>query len=229
MSDLMKIGSDFGGGGTFKPFTSGISGAQRVTDAHGRFTDAAQAGRLFCGGSTILAINNATFTVATTGATATPIIGLWNPLNSGKNLSVLQASLSVVLTAVAATGPGGFVWMVSLGNSVISTGSTPFNRSTLSAAGSFAKFYAGTALTGMTGTLVTMCGSALNGGSAENVSFTATAVAMQTMSVPSVENVDGGILVPPGGVLALMATTTPVAHSVVPAIMWEELPIFVTT
>lgn len=226
MSDLMKVGSDFGGAGTFKPFTSAISGAQRTADAHGRFSDAAAAGRLFCGGSaTLITINNATFTVATTGATATPVIGVWNPLSSAKTLSVLQASLTLVLTAVAATGAGGFVWMVSRGNDAISTGIVPTSRSTFVASGSVAKVFAGTALTGMTGTLATLCGSGLGGGSLENVSFTATAVAMQTTAMPTVENIDGSISVPPGGVLALMATTTPVAHSAVPGIMWEELPL----
>lgn len=224
MSDLMRVGSMFGGSGSPVPFTAGVSGAQRIQDAHGRFADAAAAGRLFRGGATITAINNATFTIATTGATATPVIGLWNPLTSGKVLSVLQASLSVIMTAVAATGPGGFVWAVSRNNDVITTGSTPISSSTFAAAGSVAKFFAGTALTGMVGTLVTMSGSALGGGSAENASFTATAVAMQTIAVPSVENVDGSIQVPPGGVLALLATTTPVAHSAVPGILWEELP-----
>jgi hypothetical protein len=53
----------------------------------------------------------------------------------------------------------------------------------------------------------------------------ATAAGFQTQQVTSIENLDGGIIIPPGGVIALLATTTPVAHSVVPSILWEELPI----
>jgi hypothetical protein len=123
MSDLMKVGADWGGGGTFKPFTAGVSGGAAV--------------------------------------------------------------------------------------------------------GSSAKFFAGTALTGLTNNLAVICGSGFGGGSAENVAFLATAVAMQTQQVTQVENFDGSFIVPPGGVLALLAPTTPVAHSVVPGILWEEVPLMV--
>ncbi|MEO6293047.1 MAG: hypothetical protein ABIO88_10565, partial [Burkholderiaceae bacterium] len=47
MSDLQKVGPDFGNLGTFKPFTANISGGQRVADAHGRYLTAALEGRLF--------------------------------------------------------------------------------------------------------------------------------------------------------------------------------------
>lgn len=227
MSDLMKFGSNWGGSGAFTPFTAGISGAQRVLDGHGRFFDAALAGRIFHGGSTIVAINNATFTVATTGATATPIIGLWNPLTSNKYLNVLQAVIAAIMTALQATGPGGYVWTVSVGNSAITTGSTPVNALTLAATGSVAKFFAGTALTGMSGALAVLRGSALGGGSSYNAALLGTAAGFQTQQVSSVENFDGSIIVPPGGVLALLATGTPVAHSVVPGITWEETPLLV--
>jgi hypothetical protein len=70
-----------------------------------------------------------------------------------------------------------------------------------------------------------MRGSSLGGGSGSNASFTATAVAMQTTLVGSVENIDGGIIVPPNAALVLMATTTPVAHSVTAGLVWEEVPI----
>jgi hypothetical protein len=228
MSDLMKVGSDWGGAGTFKPFTSSISGAQRISDAHGRFADATLAGRIYHGGSTILTINNATFTIATTGATATPIIGLWNPLSNNKYLSVLQAQIAIIITALQSTGAGGFVWVGSLGNAALTLGSAPVNGLTLSASGSSAKFYPGTALTGMTGTLIPIRGSSIGGGSSSNTALLATAAGFQTQQVTSIENIDGSITVPPGGVLALLATTTPVAHSAVPGITWEELPLLVT-
>lgn len=81
------------------------------------------------------------------------------------------------------------------------------------------------ALTGLTNNLAVRHASALGGGSAEAAAFLATAVAMQTQNVPTVEAVDGSIIVPPGGVLALLATTTPVAHSAVSSLLWEEVPL----
>jgi len=221
----MKVGSDWGGAGTFKPFTSAISGAQRSANAHGMFMDATLAGRVYGGGTgTLLAINNATFTVATLGATATPIIGVWNPLSSPFNLIILQASLAGVMTAATSTGPGGFFWAASRSNDALTLGSLPFHRRTLAALGSIAKFFPGTALTGLTNNLVVLGGSSLGGGSAMNYSNVGTAAGAATQMVAGVEYFDGSLIVPPGGVLALLCGTTPVAHSVASSILWEELP-----
>lgn len=225
MSDALPTGPIWGGTGTPKPFTASLSGSQRSNVTHGSFFDAAYNDRLFSGGSTTLvAINNATFTVATLGATATPIIGLWNPLDSNKILSVLQASLGVVMTALAATGPGGYFWAVSRGNAGLTLGINPWSRSSLTQNGSSARFFSNVALTGLTNNLVVLGGSALGGGSAENASFTATAVAMQTQQTSYTEFIDGAILLRPGAVLALLCGTTPVAHSVSTGLLWEELP-----
>lgn len=228
MSDLMVRGPLWGGTGSPAPFTGGISGYQRTADAHGRYMDAALGGRLFSTGSAAaVAINNATFTLATTGVTATPIVGVWNPASNTVNLVILQAMLTVYMTSLTAmVGPGGFVWMGCVGNSVISTGLTPVNRRTLVATGSVAKGFAGTALTGMTGALATISASSLSGGSNMGVAFTETAVGARASNTGnSIENIDGAIIVPPGGVLALMAAVTPVVHSAVSGLLWEEVPI----
>lgn len=228
MTDLMKVGSDFGGTGTFKPFTSGLSGAQRTGDAHARFMDATLAGRVFATGTAAgLSISNVTFTLATTGATATPIIGVWNPPTSPVNLVIWQATLAVYITSpTAMVGPGGFVWMVATGQLAnLTLAVTPYNRKTLVASGSFAKGLNGAALTGLTATLATMCASVLNGGSNETAAFTETAVGARSTNVSSVENIDGSIIVPPGGVLALMASVTPVVHTALSGLVWEEVPI----
>ena len=225
MSELMKVGADWGGSGTFKPLTSSISGSQRVNDAHGRYFDACNRSSLFCGGMTVTSISNATFTTATTDATATPIIGLWNPSTSPVNLVVLKAMICVTVTAATNTGPGTYVWMSCVGNSAISTGITPFSRKTLTASGAYGKIYAGTALTGKTTSLVFMCGAALGGGSMHNFSFVETAAGTTGSQFVAVENFDGSLIVPPGGVLSLQCTTTPVAHSAASGILFEEVPI----
>jgi hypothetical protein len=203
----------------------GRQGDQIASELHGRFYEQTLRNRVFSGGMTLTAINNATYTSATTGVTMTPILGIYNPLTSGVNCEILQAVLGLTMTAVAATGGGPYVWMVNTGQSAISTGSNPFNRKSLTQTGAFAKNMANAALTGMSGALVILGGSSLCGGSAENASFTATAVAMQTQQVSSVENLDGSIIVPPGGVLVLAATTTPVAHSAASNLVWAEVPV----
>lgn len=225
MSDLMKVGSDWGGGGTFKPLTSGISGAQRTTDAHSRFMEAAISGRLFSAGMTLTSISNATFTTGTLGSTCTPIIGVWNPANSGKYVIILQARLQMVTTALSTpTGPGGLVWATSVAQAAISTGITPLNRFSLAASGAVAKGYANTALTGLSGSLVVQ----------EAAGFTtfpinATAAETAVGSLPAgpggIDHIDGAFILPPGGVIALLCTTTPVVISATSSILWEEVPV----
>lgn len=197
-----------------------------VSELHGRFYEQNYRGNLYAGGITALtSINNATFTVGTLTASCTPIIGLWNPIGSGVNMVPLQASLGITLTAATATGGAPFVWAFGFSSVLLTLGTTPFNRKTGQAAGSVGKDMSGIALTGLTPSLVVRFGSALGGGISGNFSFVGTAVGDFTTQQAAVENFDGSLFVPPGGVLALLATTTPVAHSAVSSILWEEVAI----
>jgi hypothetical protein len=226
MSDLQVRGPLYGGTGTPSPFTSNLSGAQRVADANARFMDAALAGRLFSGGMTLTSISNATFSTATLGATATPIVGVWNPSTSGKNLVILQVRIAPVNTALQTTGAGAFMWASSTGNNSISTGNAPFNRGTGIATGSVAKDMSGIALTGLTTNLVVRDALAAGSGVISNLSTLQTAAGLFPPMIASLENVDGAIVVPPGGALAVLCTTNaPVAISAASSILWEELPI----
>jgi hypothetical protein len=212
--------------GVSQPFRQGKGAELVVQELHGRFYEQTYRGNVYRGGMTALtSIANATFTIATTGATATPIVGLWNPLTSPVNLVILQAQLATVLSALTATGGGPFVWMGAAGNSVISTGNVPINSKTLNAYGSYAKVFGGAALTGMTGTLAAVVGSGIASGPAYSISSIGTAAGFMTPYTATVENFDGSLIVPPGGVLALMAVTTPVAQSAVSGIVWEEVPL----
>lgn len=205
----------------------GRQGDLIVSELHGRFYEQAIRGNLYSGGMTLTSIANVTFTTGTVGATATPIVGVWNPMNSGYNLVILQAYLDIVVTNATNTGPGGLVWSISTGNTltVIGTGAVPFNNKTLAATGSIAKNMAGAALTGLTTNLAVLRGSSLGGGSLANFSFVGTAVGQVTPHAGAIENIDGSIIVPPGGILGLFGTTTPVAHSATSGLLWEEVPV----
>lgn len=225
MSELQRVGPVIGGSGTAAPFTASLSGSQRVNDAHGRFMQAVLEERVFSGGVGLTAIANVTYTTATLGVTCTPIMGVWNPLGNTKNLVILQAVLGVTMTALQATGPGPYAWAVSSQNGAISTGAQPWNRRTLTQSGSVAKNMANAALTGLTNNLVVLGASALGGGSAAGFAVLGTAASVQPQLIAGVENFDGSLVVPPGGVLALLSTTTAVAHSIVSNLIWEEVPI----
>lgn len=201
------------------------TGAMATADVHGRFQEAALRGRLFADGMTLTSINNVTFTTGTLGATATPILGAWNPLNSGFNLVILQARLQVINTALQTTGPGAFVWATSYGNAAITTGNAPLNRATLQPAGSVAKGLAGVALTALTNNLVVRDAAGVGGGPISNLSTLQTAAGLMPFSAAEIDNIDGAYIVPPGGVLALLATSTPVAISAASSLLWEEISV----
>jgi hypothetical protein len=141
------------------------------------------------------------------------------------NAVLLQAHINVIMTALQATGCGGFTWMATALAGPISTGISPFRTSGLTANGSACKAMAGTALTGMTGTLALLRSTSLSGGSSYNASLLATAAGFQTPNIGSVENFDGSLIVPPNAVVGLFANTTPVAHSAVSGLVWEEVPV----
>lgn len=204
-------------------FKQGPQGDLVASELHGRLYTANVEGVLFSDGMGLTSINNATFTTGTLGATCTPIVGAWNPLGSGVNLEILQAVLGVTMTALQATGPGPYVWATATGQSALTLGSAPLNRKTLTAAGSQAKGLAGIALTGLVGNLVVRNAAALGGGSAFGAAFLQTAAGAVPQLITNLDNVDGAIIVPPGGVLALLATATPVAHSAASALLWGEV------
>lgn len=207
------------------PARADKTGALVMQDAHGRFTEAALRGNLFSAGMTITSISNATFSTGTLTASATPIIGLWNPTNSGKNCVILQARVQIINTALQVTGAGALVWAVSTGQSAITTGITPLNRLSLAASGAVGKGYAATALTGLSGSLVVYEASGL-GGLLSNLSTLQTAVGLMPQAPTYVDNIDGAIVVPPGGVLALLCSTNPpVAVSAASSLLWEEITI----
>lgn len=202
----------------------GRTGETMVSELHGRFYEQNYRGKLFSAGMGMTSISNATYTTATLTSSATPIVGVWNPGTATVNLVMLQAVLAVSQTALQATGPGGFVWAMSTGNNAISTGAAPLNRKTLALSGSSAKDLTNTTPTGLTNNPVVRFASALGGGSAIGAAFLATQAGAQTVQAPAnVENFDGGLIVPPGGLLILMATLTPVGHSAASTLIWEEV------
>lgn len=207
MADLMKVGSDWGGAGAFKPFTAGVSGAQRTTDAHGRFTDAVMAGRVYS-----LSVAGGAATAYTGGAAGTPFCCIHNPANSQKYAVVLAVGI-VNRVAASAAGTVGFnLWA---GPSVIPTGTTtpPTNVLTQVAAGSAMRGFSNAALTGSTALSLALPLGAY---------YWATA-AGATLA-PLFFDVGGLIIVPPGGECALGGTAALTSATYDVAMYWEEIP-----
>lgn len=201
------------------------TGALVTQDVHAPLTEATLTGNVYSGGMTLTSISNATFSTGTLTASCTPIIGLYNPLGSGKNLVIITTKLTVINTALQMTGAGAFIWCTSTGNGAISTGNNPMNRLTLISSGSVAKDMSGVALTGLTNNLTVRSSSGFSS-HLSNVSTLQTAAGLMPVSAGGIDHLDGSFIVPPGGVLALLCTTNPpVAVSAASVIVWEEISI----
>ena len=190
----------------------------RTSQSFAQYYDANVRGNVYTFGisNTPLVSTNAVATGVT--ATSRPVIGLWNDVGTGKNLVVLNATVVAATVDNSAVAPGGFTWYKDVAETVISTGSTPVNCSTLASSGSVAKAFAmSTALTGLVGSLSILRPSPIT---ILNAAGPGTAIT-QSQGV-SEDRIDGSIIVPPGGVLSLMnmISTTTVDLSV--SITWAE-------
>lgn len=193
---------------------------------HGRYYESNYRGNVFSDGiATVAAMTAATYNISTVGATATPITGIWNPSTNTVNAVILSATLNTIKTALQNTGCGPFFWAASTGNTAISTGNTPLNRKTLVKSGSSCKGMSNVALTGLTNNLVVMGASALTGWSSSLAAFLETQAGMATYAIASREEFSGEWIVPPGGVLALLAGSAGVATSATSMLVWEEVPV----
>lgn len=202
---------------------AGQLGDAIVSELHGRYYETTYRGNSYFGGhSALTALSANTITLT---ATTTPILGVWNPTSNTNNLVILQANLTCVANNLTSgAGPGVFVWALSLNNGAISTGLNPYNSKTLLQSGSNAKFFAGsTALTGLSNNLVVVAGANLAAPSA--LTYTTLASTALLPAYVGREDFDGSLIVPPGGVLALLNTTSSTVFSAAGRLLWEEVPV----
>jgi hypothetical protein len=127
---------------------------------------------------------------------------------------------------VTSVAPGDFIWASSLNNASLTAGLSPFNRKTMASTGSQAKAFSlstASLLTGLTNNLVYFG----NGDFPTACSMLTTTVAAATMTpgVVGTQDFEGSLIVPPGGVLALLNTISTTTHSVAARLIWEEVPV----
>lgn len=214
MSDLMKIGSNWGAAGAFAPLTAGTSGAQRVIEAHGRYVDAVLAGRVWSG-----RLSAATPTAYVGAAGGTPLIGVHNPANSQK-LALLYIVGYAARGQVSAAGTTALaVWS---GPSALPTGTVTAATGAFSlvASGSSMVMFSNTAMTGST---------ALTMALPLNAFHLIGATPVSESNMPSVYDVHGIVVLAPGNQFAVGVTVVPTGLTCDLAVYWEEIPYFVET
>lgn len=221
MLNEFQVGPQVNADGVTNNGRSGKTGEQIFSELHGRFYEQASRGGLYSIGATITALSANTISLS---ATTTPIVGVWNPSTSLVNLVIVQAALCVVANNLTSgAGPGVFVWASSVGNTTITTGSTPFNRKTLASVGSSAKGFPFVALTALTNNLVIF--EEADFPSPSGLTYTTIGSTALMPSFQGVQNFDGSLIVPPGGVLALLNTTSCTTFSAASRLLWEEVAI----
>ncbi len=219
MSDLMTVGAEWGGAGTFKPFTSGISGAQRTTDAHARYMDAVLAGRVYSLNLNATTTGIAAGQIVAAAAAASTNFALFNPAASGKYLVLWHFGMGII----SGTSPAGplFHGMIISGVPTVAATGTIQSNLLGGGAGSVARTYATAAGTSLTG------GTAPLTHSVADFSATATAQAVPG-SIKAIDNLDGRIVIPPGiGWLPLWSSAGTSLLSGY-SITWEEIPYLIT-
>jgi len=201
MSDLslQRIGPTSGGSGTAAPFRGDGTGAQAVTDAHGRYAEAARRGSLF------YAASQAAQAISVALATAYTGLCLSNPAGSKVNLELLSVGLALSV-APAAIAPIGLIGGQST-TAVVHT--TP-----LLPASTLLGTPRGVGLADSVATIPTpLWLQLLMGG------FTAAALPSTS---PADVDIAGKWIIPPGGFIAIGALT---AVTGLWSALWEEVPV----
>jgi hypothetical protein len=199
------------GPGANPPVRQGNMGDLIVSELHGRYYETNYRGSLF--GVALNSITvGATNISPVNGTNTTPLLTIFNPIGSGKNLSLVKITQSLV----SGTPGGPFVWNVlALPQTITNTTfTTPFNLSTLQQAGSLAKVWTQQAI-----------GSATVAGTAFRTAGGFAAAAAGAGVNTYTEEYAGDFIVPQGTAVSLCAYATGTTHIFSAFVEWEELPV----
>lgn len=212
------VGESKSTAGTHPPIRQGILAEQIVNDVGlGKYFESVRLNRIFTTMVKTVTIA-ATHNTPIAAATATPVVGIHNPLGNTKAAVILR----VALTTTSGTPAGGQAVLNSIQTTTAPTtpaGSTFCNLLSASASpqGSTMRTFNNTALTGMlpvVGSEVMVVGGATAAAAAGNGGVNA----------PTAEDMCGIIIVPPTFLLALMAGTGAGTSWVVNAsLTWAEV------
>jgi hypothetical protein len=166
----------------------------------------------------------ATHLFSTAIATFTPILAIYNPLTSPVNLVVQKIWCGLTAAPLAtATQTGAFLLVGGAGQSITNAQTaTPVNAKTLKATGSQATGVTNAALAGAVGNATLL--RAISG---DLEITTATANVSAINATLNQEEVAGGLIVPPGGYLAIAngISNAVSGHLVTASFEWDEIPV----
>jgi hypothetical protein len=181
-----------------------------VVEGHGDLQEAVLGGNVYT-----IQVKTATVT-QTTDISPLPVtsgrglVGLINPVSSGKNAVILKIGMSTVSGT-----PGGpfYIDVVPPNSGATLAGTAPINNLTLQSAGSAMRgIAAAVPANSVAGVMLRPLGGP-------------AAVAAGAGPYQVDEWIDGGIVIPPGGLIAITAHATGTSHVVSGYMTWEEIPV----
>jgi hypothetical protein len=209
---LGKAGPQLSADGTLNNVRLGKTGEMVVGHAHGRYYESAVRGNLWTLSTAAAGVTVAAANVFSASA-GSPIVWVFNPVTSGKNMVITRANL---LVASGTLGAGGFVWGFIAPNAGVTAagGNGAINNQSFLTGGSIAKTFTGSALTGAgAGSLLRFVGGPTTGAAAANQNLTIQ------------EDTQGDLICPPGGVIGIFAAAAGTSPIVMASMTWEEVPI----
>lgn len=207
-----KVGPRVASDTTDIELRSDRTGAQVVTDAHGRYHEGAARGQIFSLDSDAVTLASANTTKGALG-TLKFIVGFWNPPNSGKVCSILRAT--VATTSGTPAGPYFYNFVPNM--STVSSASTGTVRSMYlgSAAASVVRPQVNVALAVLPADTTTVGIQLGTLGGPAAVAATGTVLSVA-------EEVAGSIIVPPGTLFGITCVGAGTTHIVQSTLVWEE-------
>lgn len=194
---------------------AGKQGETIVSELHGRYYEQAYRGNMFRVANATAQTTSAGTVASGTAFTGT---GLYNPLGSGVNLALLKHEFAFLVAFAASSGLGLQVGILTTTGPTAIT-SIPATNALTSGSGTSlsytGKAQAFSSITiASTGTLTKIIGAGLTG------AITTVPVVPNT-----VVEMDGSLIIPPGGFVATYTSTASGTASALYGFVWEEVPI----
>lgn len=202
----LKVGPVLQGDGTQAVQRMEREGGTVTLELSGKYEEATERQQVFSVTSTLAGVTVAATHVSPLAAgTGTPIVAVFNPSNSGKNIVIIKAQ---ALWVSGTAGAGGLAWNVSCGGSISAAENAAPVADNGSSARSVARGFTSTALTG------SLIGVLLK--PVQNCGVFAGAIAATTVGLNCAEEVEGSIVAPPGCYVAIAAAaagTSPIVQA----------------
>lgn len=198
--------------GSVNPVRSDKTGAQVITDGHGRYQEATMRGNVF-------SLSNVAFTIlaghVSAGALGTILFinGFFNPTNSGKNAVILLHRAQ----STSGTPGGPLVYNYYCGLNITSAATGTIRNGILSNSA------ASSVMTPQSNVIIAATPAATPNALVFGPAGGAAAVAAGAGLYSYTDEVAGSIIVPPGCAFGVTATAVGTSHVVSDQLVWEEV------